>query len=117
MCAAIESDDLLAAIAAMMQMRRTRATLAQIEAPAKLRGDREEIEAMAQVTSLTINARAAEAAMQRWHARELPGLERLLASPLGVAVLVDALLPLVWDFELDVVALVGVEMAPVAEVL
>src|SRR5262249_31742442 len=117
LCTAIEADDVLGAIAAMMQMRRTRAALAQVEAPAMLRGDREELEAMAQVSSLTINARAAGAAMQRWHGRELPSPERLLASPLGIAVLADAMLPVVWDFELDVIALVGAEMAPVAEVL
>src|ERR1044071_517524 len=117
LCGAIEGDDVLGAIAAMMQLRRTRAELARVEAPIALRGDREEIEAMAHASSLTVNARAAEGAMQRWLGRELPGDARLLSSPLGVAALADAILPVVWDFEADVVALVGADMVPVAELL
>jgi hypothetical protein len=117
LCAAIEADDVLGAIAAMMQLRRTRAAIARVEAPVALRGEREELEAMAQVTSVTVNARAAEGAMQRWRARELPSDTRLLGTPLGVAALADAMLPVVWDFEADVVALVGAELAPVAELL
>lgn len=117
LCGAIEADDVLGAIAAMMQLRRTRSAIARVEAPVALRGDRDELEAMAQVTSLTVNARAAEGAMQRWLARELPNDVRLLGTPLGVAALADAMLPAVWDFEADVVALVGAELAPVAELL
>jgi len=117
LCGAIECDDVLGAIAAMMQLRRTRSAIARVEAPVALRGEREEIEAMAQVTSLTVNARAAEGAMQRWMTRELPSDTRLLGSPLGVAALADAMLPAVWDFEADVVALVGADLAPVAELL
>ncbi|HEY0987560.1 MAG TPA: 6-hydroxymethylpterin diphosphokinase MptE-like protein [Kofleriaceae bacterium] len=117
LCGAIECDDVLGAIAAMMQLRRTRSAIARVEAPVALRGEREEIEAMAQVTSLTVNARAAEGAMQRWLTRELPNDTRLLGSPLGVAALADAMLPAVWDFEADVVALVGADLAPVAELL
>jgi hypothetical protein len=117
LCAAIEGDDVLGAIAVMMQLRRTRSELARVEAPIALRGDREEIEAMAQASSLTVNARAAEGAMQRWLARELPSDARLLSTPLGIAALADAMLPAVWDFEADVVALIGAEMAPVAELL
>ncbi|TMQ16146.1 MAG: DUF115 domain-containing protein [Deltaproteobacteria bacterium] len=117
LCKAIAADDMLAAIAAMIQLRRTRAAVARVEAPVRLRGDAAELTAMAEVTSLTIGARAAEAAMQRWLERPLPGDERLLASPLGVAVLADALLPTVWDFEADVVVLVGAGLEPVAELL
>jgi hypothetical protein len=72
---------------------------------------------MAEVSSLTIGARAAETAMQRWLERPLPGDARLLASPLGVAVLADAMLPAVWDFEADAVVLVGARLEPVAELL
>jgi hypothetical protein len=115
LCAAIEADDVLGAIAAMMQLRRTRAALARVEAPAQLRGERDELEAMARVSTLTVNARAAEAAMQRWIERGIPGDERLLASPLGVAVLADAMLPVVWDFEGDVVVLLGAALEPAAE--
>jgi Protein of unknown function DUF115 len=117
LCGAIESDDVLAAIAAMMQLRRTRAAIARVEAPVNLRGDRAELAAIAEVSSLTIQARGAETAMQRWLARGLPGDARLLASPLGVAVLADAILPVVWDFEADVVVLIGAGLEPVAELL
>lgn len=114
---AIEGDDVLGAVAAMMQLRRTRSALARVEAPLAVQGDREELEAMAQVTSLTIDARAAEATMRRWLDRGIPGDARLLASPLGVAVLADAMLPVVWDFEADVVVLVGDGLQPVAEIM
>jgi Protein of unknown function DUF115 len=117
LCSAIEGDDVLAAIAAMMQLRSQRAAIARVEAPASLRGEAGELAAIQQVSSLTIAARGAEAAMVRWLARELPGDARLLSSPLGVAVLADAMLPVVWDFEADVVVLVGGALAPVAELL
>jgi hypothetical protein len=117
LCNAIEGNDVLGAIAAMAQLRRTRAALARVEAPLRLRGDPEEIDAMAEVSVLTANARVAEAAMQQWIERPLPGDARLLASPLGVALLADALLPAVWDFEADVAVLVGAGLEPVADVL
>jgi len=101
----------------MMELRRARAAIARVEAPARLRGDADELEAMAQVTELTMNARFAEAAMQRWLARELPGDVRLLETPLGAAALTDAMLPVVWDFEVDVAVLVGAGLEPVAELL
>jgi hypothetical protein len=115
--AAIERDDVLAAIAATMQLRRARAALARVEAPARLRGEGAELEIMAQISALTVNARGAEAAMQRWLARPVPGDARLLGSPLGVAVLADTMLPEVWDFEADVVVLIGAGLEPVAELL
>jgi hypothetical protein len=117
LCGAIESDDVLGAIAAMMQLRRTRADLARVEAPIALRGGREELEAMVHASSLTVNARAAEGAMQRWLGRGLPSDAQLLSTPLGIAALADAMLPVVWDFEADVVALVGPELAQAAEIL
>jgi hypothetical protein len=117
LCTAIESDDLLGAVAAMMQLRSTRAAIARVEAPVKLRGDADEIAAMAEVSSLTIGARTAEVAMQRWLERPVPPDARLLASPLGAAVLADMLLPVVWDFEVDVVVLAGAGLEPVGEVL
>src|SRR3954463_1354301 len=83
---AIERNEVLGAIAAAIQLRRTRAALARIEAPARLEAGARELAAMADMLSLTINARAAEATMQLWLDRALPGDARLLASPLGVAV-------------------------------
>jgi len=117
LCSAIEAGDVVASIAAMMQLRRTRAAIARVEAPVRLRGDARELAAMAEVSALMIGARTAETAMQRWQERPLPGDARLLASPLGIAVLTDALLPLVWDFEADVAVLIGAGLEPMVEVL
>jgi hypothetical protein len=101
----------------MAQLRAVRAALARVEAPMRLRGDADEIAALAEVSALTVRARVAEAAMKQWIDRELPGEARLLASPLGIAVLADAMLPAVWDFEVDVVVLIGRALSAVADVL
>jgi len=114
---AIGGNEVLGAIAATMQLRQTRAALARLEAPVPLQVGAGELAAMADMLALTVNARAAEAAMKLWLDRPLPGDDRLLASPLGVAVLADAMLPTVWDFETDVVVLVGAGLGPVAQVL
>jgi hypothetical protein len=117
LCEAITSADVLTAIAAMARMRQVRAEIARVEAPAKLRGDREEIAAMLEVTTQTVRARGAEAAMTHWLARSVPGDAVLLSTPLGIAALADAMLPPVWDYASDVVVLVGAGLEPVAEVL
>jgi hypothetical protein len=72
---------------------------------------------MYDVRQLLVGARYAEAAMQRWLARGLPGDAALLGSPLGVATLADALLPAVWDFDTDLLVLAGAGLEPVAELL
>ena len=46
LCAAIDADDLCAAIATMMDMRRTRAALARVEAPTLAEGTAREHAAM-----------------------------------------------------------------------
>lgn len=117
LCAAIEAGDVLAGIATTMQLRRLRSDLARVELPAKLRGDTDEILAMSEVTAATVRARGAEAAMASWLGRELPPDPTLLSSPLGIAVLADAMLPPVWDFELDLVVLAGAGLEPVAQLL
>jgi len=136
LCGAIEAGNALTAIAATARMRQVRAEIALVDqlsatlrvaarpgearacdAPAKLRGDREEIAAMLEVTTQTVRARGAEAVMQRWLARPLPGDAVLLSTPMGAAALADAMLPPVWDYGSDVVVLVGAGLEPVAEVL
>jgi 6-hydroxymethylpterin diphosphokinase MptE-like protein len=113
---AIQTDEIVAAIATTIRMRAVRAELGRVDVT-RGRGDAAEAAAIGETASLTIDARMAEAMMQNWLDRPLPGDARLLASPLGVAVLAEALLPAVWDFESDLVILVGSELAPVAEVL
>ena len=117
LCRAVEHEDVVAAISAMIEGRRIRAAIARVEAPVKLRGDRAELAAMERVTTQVVRARTAEAAMARWLARELPGDAALLGSPLGVAVLTDAMLPAVWDVETDVAVLVGDGFANVVALL
>lgn len=114
---AIERDDVVGAISAMMQLRAVRSSLSRVEAPMMIKGELAELQAMRDVVSHVVSARAAEAMMTRWLERPIPGDARLLASPLGVAVLADALLPSSWDFECDLVVLIGAELAPVAEIL
>jgi hypothetical protein len=114
---AIEGDDLIAAIAAMMQLRSTRAALARVESPLAIAGELAELELIADVARLLVGARSAEAMMARWLQRALPADDQLLATPLGIAVLADSLLPAVWDFEADLVVLVGPELTPVVELL
>jgi len=117
LCMAIEADDVLAAIATMMQLRHVRSTLARVEAPVRVRGELAELQAMREIMPQMIRARGAEAAMQRWLERTLPGDPRLLASPLGCATLADSILPPVWDFDIDLVVLVGPGLDPVAQIL
>ena len=114
---AIEHDDVIAAISAMMHLRAVRSALARVEAPLTIKGELAELEAMREVIPHVVRARATEAMMTRWLERPIPGDARLLGSPLGVAVLADSLLPAAWDFEADLVLLVGAELAPVAEIL
>jgi 6-hydroxymethylpterin diphosphokinase MptE-like protein len=117
LCRAIETDDVLTAVATMMQMRRVRSALGRVEAPLRVTEDAAVIAEMARVAEHVIRAKGAEAVMHRWMSRPLPGDARLLASPLGIAVLADAMLPPVWDFEIDLVILAGAELAPVGELL
>lgn len=117
LCAAAERDDLIAAISAMVQLRQTRSAFARVEAPLAIAGELAEVEAMADIADLLVNARGIEAMMTRWLERPLPGDVQLLASPLGIAVLADALLPVAWDFDTDLVVLVGASLTPVAELL
>ncbi|HEY1548752.1 MAG TPA: 6-hydroxymethylpterin diphosphokinase MptE-like protein [Kofleriaceae bacterium] len=116
---AMAGDDVVGAVATMFELRKTRAALSRVEAPAKLGSDGGESIAstLGNIKQLIPAARAAEAAMATWLARPLPGDARLLSSALGVAVLADVLLPAVWDFETDLVILVGEGLEPVAELL
>src|SRR5690606_1647787 len=116
LCQAIESDDLVAAISAMMLLRRARSEVARVE-PSTRGLDTVSLERMHEVRASIERSRGVHDVMSAWLARDLPPDAELLASPLGVAVLADALLPASWDFERDLVVLIGAELAPVAHVL
>jgi hypothetical protein len=117
LCTAVERNDIVTAIATMMDTRRVRADLARVDAPERVDGNLREHAAMRAVSESTVGARFAEAAIQHWRTRKLPPQTELLATPLGTAVLADAILPEVWDFDVDLVVLVGRGLEGVAQVL
>ncbi len=114
--AAVLSDDVVAAIAAAVRIRQLRAELAPAD-DGELAWTSDQLAALADVAELIAPARAADSMLARWLARPLPGDAALLATPLGIATLADAMLPEVWDLARDVVVLVGDALAPVADVL
>jgi len=116
LASAVERDAVVDAIAATMRMRAVRAALARVDVTATT-GEAAEAAAIGETAALVASARMADAMMQQWLDRPLPGDARLLATAVGTAVLADAILPAAWDFESDVVVLVGSELAPVADVL
>lgn len=117
LCRAIDTDDVMTGVATMFEMRRVRSALARVEAPVRLEGNPAVVAALSDVSQSLINARAAEHAMAQWLNRKVPGDAMLLRSPIGVAVLADIVLPEVWDFEIDLLVLVGSGLQPVAELL
>jgi hypothetical protein len=116
MCAAIDRDDLLTAIATMMQLRRARTDIARIDASVQ---GIELVDPVAIETARAAVARSqsVDAIMTSWISRPLPPDADLLQVPLGVAIVADAMLPAAWDFERDVAILVGNELADVAQIL
>jgi hypothetical protein len=117
LCAAALANDVCTAIATMMDMRRVRSALARVEAPADARGTHQEHATMREVARSAAGAQLSELAMRQWLTRPLPSQAELLESALGVAVLADSILPEVWDFEADLVILVGRGLEPVAQLL
>ncbi len=115
--AAIIRGDIVTAISANVALRRARSALSRVEAPSNISGEHAELVAMREVAELTLRAQAADAVMAKWLGRQLPGDKALLGSALGVAVLADAMLPPVWDYDKDLVVLVGPGLEPVATVL
>lgn len=112
----IEHDDLVGAIATMMQLRRARSAVSRVESSSK-NLDTLDLDVVRMVRSSVARTRGVDEIMRQWLGRDLPADGTLLASPLGVAVLADAMLPASWDFERDLVLLVGAELAPVAHLL
>ncbi|MEO8698595.1 MAG: 6-hydroxymethylpterin diphosphokinase MptE-like protein [Kofleriaceae bacterium] len=117
LCDSIDRDDVIGAIATMMQLRRVRSALARVEVTEQVRGVAAEAKALDDITLLLVGAKSAEVAMQQWLGRALPSDAALLASPIGCAVIADSILPPVWDFETDVVMLVGPGLESVGTIL
>lgn len=116
LCGAIELDDVVGAIAATNRMRGVRASLVR-ERVASLQARGDDLADVVEVATLALEARRAECALDAWLARELPPDAGLIESPLGAAVVADAMLPSVWDHATDLVVLVGAEYELVAHML
>lgn len=101
---AISADDIIAALAASHESRRQRAELARHPLP-----DDPDVDAgdVAALGALVAGGRLAATIVDTWRSRPLPPPAQLLDSPLGVACLVDDLLPPTWDVTRDLVILIG----------
>ena len=117
LCKAVETADPLTAIAVMARMRRVRAELARVEVTTAPTDNPRELIAIREVSALAVQARQAEAMMDVWLARPLPPDTELIATPLGAAAIADAMLPAVWDYDNELVVLVGPGLEGVAEIL
>lgn len=74
-------------------------------------------EVVDRLRELVSGAQLTERIADRWLARVLPGDRELLSRPGGDLFLADAMLPGVWDFQRDLVVLVGSGIAPLAAAL
>ena len=108
---AIAADDVVAALAAAHESRRQRAELARHPLPEETStGDAGDL---AVLGALVAAGRVAATIVDTWRQRPLPSTGQLLCSPLGVACLVDDLLPPTWDVTRDLVILIGAGLEPV----
>ncbi len=111
--AAIAADDVIAALAAAHESRRQRAELARHPLPAD--GGDTSAGDLATLGALVAAGQVATSIVDAWRKRPLPPIGTLLRSPLGVACLVDDILPPTWDLTRDLIILVGEGLEPVAE--
>ena len=109
---AVDREDAIVAIATMMHLRRARSEIMRVTTPARC-----DVEDNLEIQALLSGVRHAENAMQCWLSRPLPDEAVLLSTPLGTAVLADAILPPVWDPESDLVVVVGAEVETIGVLL
>ncbi len=102
--------DLIGALAASHETRRLRAELARHPLPADAADDLD----LRSLAAVVAGGRVTATTVERWHARELPPIDRLVRTPLGVACLADAMLPPTWDVSRDLVVLVGAGLEDLA---
>ncbi|HVV85918.1 MAG TPA: 6-hydroxymethylpterin diphosphokinase MptE-like protein [Kofleriaceae bacterium] len=113
LAAAMAGDDLVGALAAAHESRRQRAELARHPLPDSA-GDADTSD-LAALGALVAGGRLAATIVDAWRQRPLPPPGQLMRSPLGVACLVDDLLPATWDSTRDLVILVGGGLEAAAE--
>lgn len=113
---AIEADDDARLVAAMQVARGLRAGIGRFGGlhGEGMAGSRQTVE---RLRGLVAAAQVTEKIADRWLARPLPPDRELLGRPGGDVFLADAMLPAVWDFERDLVVLVGPGVAPLAGAL
>ena len=115
MTKAVAARDVVAAISVSHHARAARARLISVTPKAPTTSA--EISAMADAKLLMPAVRTAEAIFDKWRTRDVPTDDVLASTPLGAAILADALLPAAWDFGADVAVLVGDGFERVAEIL
>jgi len=112
MLRAIEDGDDARLLAGLQTARSLRARLGASGAVAHARaGSLADVE---RVRELLTSAQVVEKIADRWLARSLPPDRELMATRDGRLYLADAMLPAVWDFERDLVVLVGPGLARLA---
>jgi hypothetical protein len=112
LASAIAGGDVLAALAAAHESRRQRAELARHPLPDAATVDAEQL---AGLGALVAGGRLAATIVDAWRQRALPPASELLASPLGIACLVDDLLPPTWDLTRDLVIVLGAGLEAAAQ--
>jgi hypothetical protein len=112
MIQAIEDGDDARLLAGLQAARSLRARLGTSGAVAHAQAD--SLADVARVRELLASAQVVEKIADRWLARPLPPDHELMATPDGRLYLADAMLPAVWDFERDLVVLVGPGVARLA---
>ena len=113
LAAAIAGDDVIGALAASHESRRQRAELARHPLPEVAGGT--DLRDLATLGALVATGRVAATIVDTWRQRPLPPAGQLLQSALGVACLVDELLPPTWDVTRDLVILLGAGLETAAE--
>ena len=117
MVQAIEAGNEARLLAAIQVARGLRARLRGRELAGEAGASLASREVIGRLRELVTGAQLTERIADRWLARVLPGDRELLSRPGGDLFLADAMLPGVWDFERDLVVLVGAGTAPLAAAL
>jgi hypothetical protein len=117
---AVEAGNEAGILEGMYESRVARAAFARTQkevAAMQLKQTPRAIELLADATELMTLVDLGEEVAKRWLARELPADDVMLQSELGQIFLADAMLPVVWDYDKDLVVLVGCGLEALADKL
>lgn len=114
---AIDAGNEAAVLECVYEGRQARAALARTKREldaVTMTNTASELELMARVTELMGVIRVGDQATDQWLSRKLPDDEVMLRTEVGQIFLADAMLPAVWEYEHDIVVLVGRGLGPLA---